>query len=113
MKKRLFGFGIWLALAACLYFFENNGGTRAVLLCTLLVPLIPALRKAFFVPDGEEEPKAPEGRFNRDRRGGRGGRGNDRRGYRGDRRSAGAAAQAAPAKPATPEAAAPAEGGNE
>ncbi len=60
MKKRLFGFAVWLALAACLYFFENNGGTRAVLLCTLLVPLIPALRKAFFMPDGEEEPKAPE-----------------------------------------------------
>lgn len=59
-----------------------------------------------------EEPKAPEGRFNRDRRGGRGGRGNDRRNnYRNDRRNAGAAAQAAPAKPAPAEAA-PTEGGN-
>ncbi|MBQ9328603.1 MAG: 30S ribosomal protein S3 [Solobacterium sp.] len=55
-----------------------------------------------------EEPKAPEGRFNRDRRNGRGGR-NDRRGNRGDRRNAAAPA----AKPAAPaEAAAPQEGGN-
>ena len=62
-----------------------------------------------------EEPKAPEGRFNRDRKGGRGGRGNDRRNYRGDRRNAGAAAQNGAAKPApaAEAAAAPAEGGNE
>lgn len=62
-----------------------------------------------------EEPKAPEGRFNRDRRGGRGGRG-DRRNFRGDRRDRNANAGAAPqtaapeAKPAAAEAA-PAEGG--
>ena len=54
-----------------------------------------------------EEPKAPEGRFNRDRKGGRGGRG-DRRNFRGDRRNAGANAQA---RPAAAEAA-PSEGGN-
>ena len=56
-----------------------------------------------------EEPKAPEGRFQRDRRGGRGGRGGDRRNSRNDRpRTAQRPSAAAPAEAA----AAPQEGGN-
>ena len=51
MKKRWIGYAFWLLLAACLYFFENNTGTRAVLLCSLLIPLIPRLRPAFFSAD--------------------------------------------------------------
>ena len=51
MRKRWIGFAVWLLLAACLYFFENNTWTRAVFLCSLLFPLIPSLRKAFFTGD--------------------------------------------------------------
>ena len=39
MKKRLVYWLIWLPLAICLYFFENNTGTRIVLACTILLPL--------------------------------------------------------------------------
>ena len=53
-----------------------------------------------------EEPKAPEGRFNRDRRGGRGGRGDRRNNRNFDRRSQNAAKPEAQAAPA------PQEGGN-
>jgi small subunit ribosomal protein S3 len=56
-----------------------------------------------------EEPKAPEGRFQRDRRGGRGGR-NDRRNSRNDRPRN--AQGARPAAPQAEAAAAPQEGGN-
>jgi len=52
MKKRRAGYAVWLLLAAGLYFFENNTGTRVVLLCIVLLPLIPPLRAAFFSPDG-------------------------------------------------------------
>ena len=52
MKKRWIGYAVWLLLAACLYFFENNTGTRVILLCSLLFPLIPVLRSAFFSGDG-------------------------------------------------------------
>lgn len=58
MKKRRMGFAVWLLLAACLYFFENNVGTRIILLCSALFPLLPPLRKALFEPDepdGAEE----------------------------------------------------------
>ena len=51
MKKRWIGYAAWLLLAAGLYFFENNTGTRVVLLCSVLLPLIPPLRAAFFSPD--------------------------------------------------------------
>ena len=51
MRKRRVGYAVWLLLIACLYFFENNTGTRAVLICTVLIPLVPVLRIAFFVQD--------------------------------------------------------------
>lgn len=51
MRKRTLCYFTGLTLALCLYFFENNTGTRAVLCCTLLFPLLPFLRKMFFVPD--------------------------------------------------------------
>ena len=52
MSRRRTGYAACLLLAACLYFFENNTGTRAVLICTALIPFIPPLRAAFFTPDG-------------------------------------------------------------
>ena len=58
MKKRWFGWMVWLLLTACLYFFENNTGTRAVLICSLLVPIVPFLRMAFF---SEDAPRGDEG----------------------------------------------------
>ena len=58
MKKRRIGFAAWLLLTACLYFFENNTGTRIILLCSMLVLLIPALRGAFTRSD--EPAKAEE-----------------------------------------------------
>ncbi len=51
MRKRWIGYAAWLLFAACLYFFENNTGTRVVLLCSLLLPFVPPLRAAFFSPD--------------------------------------------------------------
>ena len=51
MKKRYLGYAVWLLMAACLYFFENNTGTRVVLALSLTAPLVPALRRAFFGPD--------------------------------------------------------------
>ena len=51
MKKRCLGYAVWLLMAACLYFFENNTGTRVVLALSLAAPLVPALRRAFFGPD--------------------------------------------------------------
>ena len=52
MRKRWIGYAVWLLLAAGLYFFENNTGTRVVLLCSVLLPFIPPLRSAFFSSDG-------------------------------------------------------------
>ena len=60
MRKRRIGYAAWLLLAVCLYFFENNTGTRVVLLCSLLVPLIPPLRSAFFTPDQPGTEETPE-----------------------------------------------------
>lgn len=60
MKKRWIGYAAWLLLAACLYFFENNTGTRVVLLCSALFPLVPVLRRALFSPDEPEEEEARE-----------------------------------------------------
>ncbi|MBR3494015.1 MAG: DUF58 domain-containing protein [Clostridia bacterium] len=51
MRKRWIGCAVWLLLAACLYFFENNTGTRTVLAASLLVPLVPLLRRVFFAAD--------------------------------------------------------------
>lgn len=51
MKRRWFGYALWLGMAAGLYFFENNTGTRIVLLCSLLFPLIPPLRSGLFPPE--------------------------------------------------------------
>ena len=38
MRKRRIGWLLWLLFVACLYFFENNGGTRAVLISSVLLP---------------------------------------------------------------------------
>ena len=54
MNRRRIGCGIWLVLAACLYFFENNTGTRILLCCSLLFLLFPRLRRLFFAPDRAE-----------------------------------------------------------
>ncbi len=40
MKKRYAIYAVWLVLAGLLYFFENNTGTRIVLLGTLLLPAV-------------------------------------------------------------------------
>ena len=57
MNRRHIVYGVWLVLAACLYFFENNTGSRILLCCSLLLPLIPGLRKIFFSPDCAEARK--------------------------------------------------------
>ncbi len=46
MRRQWIVYAFWLLLAACLYFFENNMGTRAVLICSLLFPVFPALRSS-------------------------------------------------------------------
>lgn len=56
MTRRWIGYAGWLLLAAILYFFENNTGTRAILLGSLLFPLIPPLRAAWLSPDKPEQP---------------------------------------------------------
>ena len=48
MIRRRIGYAVWLLLAVCLYFFENNTGTRIVLVCTLLLPFIPVIRRSLF-----------------------------------------------------------------
>ena len=47
MKKETGGYAAWLAAAAGLYFFENGTGTRIILLSSLLLPLVPSLRRAW------------------------------------------------------------------
>ena len=42
LKKRI-GWGIWIFFAALLYFFENNTGTRILLVATLVLPLLSVL----------------------------------------------------------------------
>ena len=49
--RRIAQYACWAGLAALLYFFENNGGTRAALLAAILLPLIPRTRKILFGPD--------------------------------------------------------------
>lgn len=62
MRKQLLVYGLWLILACCLYFFENNAGTRIILVCSLLLPLIPAIRHglpaAKDVPETGQKPQA-------------------------------------------------------
>ena len=41
MRRRWAGYAGWLMLGICLYFFENNTGTRVILACSALVPLFP------------------------------------------------------------------------
>ncbi len=62
MMKRSVCWGIWVFLACLLYFFENNTGTRILLLSTLLLPLLPPLRRGLFGREEREEkaPRAPE-----------------------------------------------------
>ena len=48
MKKRRIGAAVWLLMAACLYFFENNTGTRVVLCGSLLFLLAPPLHRVLF-----------------------------------------------------------------
>ncbi len=48
MRKRRISYAVWLLLTACLYFFENNSGTRVILICSLLFPVIAFFRAAFF-----------------------------------------------------------------
>lgn len=54
MNRRVIGYSVWLLLAGCLYFFENDTGTRAVLAASLLLPLIPLFRRMLFSPDRAE-----------------------------------------------------------
>ena len=54
MRKRILGYIMWLMLAAALYFFENNTGTRIILISSLLLPLIPAVRRGLLFPDQDE-----------------------------------------------------------
>ena len=60
MTKRRIGYAVWLGMAAILYFFENHTGTRIVLISTLIAPLIPGLRSAFFTADTDGKREAPE-----------------------------------------------------
>ena len=55
MKKRIAAYGLWLLMACCLYFFENNVGTLTVLVSTLLLPLVPAIRRLDPAPDEGNE----------------------------------------------------------
>ena len=52
MKKRaVIFYAVWLGFSCLLYFFENNTGTRIVLLCSLLLPLFPPIRRAVSARD--------------------------------------------------------------
>ncbi|MBR3019204.1 MAG: DUF58 domain-containing protein [Clostridia bacterium] len=54
-KRKIVYYFIWLALAACLYFFENNTGTRIVALCSFMLPLIPTVSGALFSSDKKKK----------------------------------------------------------
>lgn len=51
MRKRQIAYALWVLLAGCLYFFENNTDTLILLLSSLLLPLLPEIRPALFLPD--------------------------------------------------------------
>ena len=57
MKKVWIGYFAWLFAAICLYFFENNTGTRIVLCLTALFALIPGVRHAVMFRPYREEAK--------------------------------------------------------
>ena len=57
MRKKYVGCAVWLLLVCLLYFFENNTGTRIVLLCSLLLPAVPVIRRGLFAPG--EVPERP------------------------------------------------------
>ncbi len=59
MRNRVVSCAVWLILACLLYFFENNTGTRIVLAGSLLLPLIPILRRSLFGKDAvRSEPRS-------------------------------------------------------
>ena len=43
MKRARIGYALWLIALGCLYFFENNAGTRAALAASLILPACGAL----------------------------------------------------------------------
>ena len=47
-KRRTAIYVCSLALFLCLYFFENNTGTRIILLCSLILPIFTKMRTALF-----------------------------------------------------------------
>lgn len=51
MKNKKLLWAAALLLAGCLYFFENNTGTRILLVCAGLLPFFPPLRRALFGRD--------------------------------------------------------------
>lgn len=55
MRKHWAVYVCWLLAAACLYFFENNTGTRVILTATLLFPLISLLSTVG--PSGKDRKK--------------------------------------------------------
>lgn len=55
--RRIIGYSVWLLLACCLYFFENNTGTRIVLICAALLPFLPQARRFLFSPDEGNVPE--------------------------------------------------------
>ena len=58
MKKRYVCYAVWLILACLLYFFENNTGSRIVLVCSWLLPFVPFVRRSLFEKDAvSKEPR--------------------------------------------------------
>ena len=55
MRKRTLYWLSWVFLAALLYFFENNTGTRIVLACSVLLPAVPEIRRALTGTDEREK----------------------------------------------------------
>ena len=51
MKKRYVSYAVWLILACLLYFFENNTGSRIVLMGSWLLPFVPLIRRSLFEKD--------------------------------------------------------------
>ncbi len=55
MKRRYVGYAVWLILACLLYFFENNTGSRIVLVCSCLLPFVPLIRRSLFKKDAASQ----------------------------------------------------------
>ena len=60
MWKKRIGWGVWLVTATLLYFFENNTGTRILLVTAVLLPLISVLCAAAAVKSARITLSAPE-----------------------------------------------------